>query len=603
MTRACLSFVCRNPAFHAVLAVFVGIVAGLWAVLFRHMIGLAHNVFFQGEFTTAFDDLRHAAESPWGLGIILVPVAGGLIVVWLVRTFAPEAKGHGVPEVMDAIYYQRGHIRPVVVIIKAIASSINIGSGGSVGREGPIIQMGAAFGSSISGWLGLMEWQRLGLIAAGAGAGIAATFNTPIGGILFAMELLMVEIIPRTLVPVMIATGTATFVSRFFLGDNPSFILPASVIHQNIHQNPGAWIILGLLTGLFGWFLTNCLYWMEDVFERSVKNPYVRHAVGMLVVGTVIYLMMRFTGHYYVEGVGYSTVQEILDGGLAQPTFLFLILALKVLVFTITLGSGGSGGVFSPTLYVGTALGALYAVLARNLLPGMDIDVPAAAMLGMAGMVTASTGAPVTGTAMIFEMTRDYHVMIPLIVVTSIAYGVRRLLTSETIYTRKLVRRGHHIPEARHSNLYLIQEAKEVIETPFIPIEVSLALDKVQRLLRLQCETPNILVVDHGRPIGVIPAADAKDLAIKGRPGGSLADISWKTWIGMPVRSRLYEVVAKFRSSGAKCILLAQADPPRHHEEVVAVITAEDVMATTSLPQHILMPFNAGKVEAESKTT
>ncbi|MHB1321441.1 MAG: chloride channel protein [Acidithiobacillus ferrivorans] len=176
----------------------LGIVADLGAVAFRRLIGLMHNAFFFGQISSRFDDLQHSAASFWGLGVVLVPVFGGLVVVWLVRTFAPEAKGHGVPEVMDAIYYGSGVIRPVVVLVKALASSISIGSGGSVGREGPIIQIGAAFGSSLAQWLRLQEWQRLGLIA--AGAGIAATFNTPVGGILFAIELMLVEVSAWTLV-------------------------------------------------------------------------------------------------------------------------------------------------------------------------------------------------------------------------------------------------------------------------------------------------------------------------------------------------------------------------------------------------------------------
>ena len=314
-----------NPAFHLILAFFVGIVAGLGAIAFRRLIGLMHNAFFFGQIASRFDDLQHSAASFWGLGVVLVPVL----------------------------------IRPVVVLVKAIASSISIGSGGSVGREGPIIQIGAAFGSSLAQWLRLQEWQRLGLIAAGAGAGIAATFNTPVGGILFAIELMLVEVSARTLVPVMIATGTAAFVSRLFLGNYPSFIISQHMINRTLHQSAGAYaayVLLGLLTGGAGLLFTNSLYWTEDRFEHWIKNPYARHAAGMLGVGLVIYFMITFTGHYYVEGVGYATVQDILDGVITQPVFLLLLLLLKILTFSVTLGSGGSGGVFSPALYVAAML-------------------------------------------------------------------------------------------------------------------------------------------------------------------------------------------------------------------------------------------------------
>ncbi|ACH83204.1 MULTISPECIES: chloride channel protein [Acidithiobacillus] len=585
-----------NPAFHLVLAFFVGIVAGLGAVAFRRLIGLMHNAFFFGQISSRFDDLRHSAASFWGLGVVLVPVLGGLVVVWLVRTFAPEAKGHGVPEVMDAIYYGSGVIRPVVVLVKALASSISIGSGGSVGREGPIIQIGAAFGSSLAQWLRLQEWQRLGLIAAGAGAGIAATFNTPVGGILFAIELMLVEVSARTLVPVMIATGTAAFVSRLFLGDYPSFIISQHIINRTMHQSAGAYaayVLLGLLAGGAGLLFTSSLYWTEDRFERWIKNPYARHAAGMLGVGLVIYFMITFTGHYYVEGVGYATVQDVLDGAITHPGFLLLLLLLKILTFSVTLGSGGSGGVFSPSLYVGAVLGGLYAVIANHLLPGIGISMTIAAALGMAGMVAASTGAAVTGAVMIFEMTSDYHIIIPLIIVASLAFGVRRLITRETIYTRKLIRRGHFIPEARHSNLYLMRPAGEFMETPLIRVKGSRTLADIAVLLHRGREIPHILVLEGTQPRAVLTAPRVRELLRHRQTSTPIGNFASEDWFSVPVDCQIYDLVARFRATHQECALLCRIDPPEHHEDVIAIVTIEDVLAYTSLPMRLLRPHAA----------
>ena len=206
-----------NLLIFSLIAVFVGIVTGFGAVLFRALISLVHNAMFFRTLSTSYDASIYTPASPWGVLVILVPVIGGMVVVFLVKTFAPEARGHGVPEVMDAIFYNEGRIRPVVAAVKSLASALAIGSGAAVGREGPIIQIGASLGSSLGQLIRLEAWQRITLVAAGAGAGIAATFNTPIGGVIFAIELMMPEVSTRTFLPVALATGTATFVGRHLL--------------------------------------------------------------------------------------------------------------------------------------------------------------------------------------------------------------------------------------------------------------------------------------------------------------------------------------------------------------------------------------------------
>ena len=204
----------------------VGVVGGFGAVAFRGLIAFFHNLLFQGKLSLVYDTIIHTLPSRWGPAVILVPVLGAAGVAFLVTKFAPEAKGHGVPEVMDAIYYNRGIIRPIVGVVKSLASALSIGSGGSVGREGPIIQIGSSFGSTLGQYLPMATWQRITLIGAGSGAGIAATFNTPIGGLLFAMEIMLHEISVRTMVPVAIATATATYIGRVFFGDYPAFPIP-----------------------------------------------------------------------------------------------------------------------------------------------------------------------------------------------------------------------------------------------------------------------------------------------------------------------------------------------------------------------------------------
>ena len=440
----------------SLLAVFVGLITGAGAVLFRALIGLIHNIAFLGSFAVNYDASLFTPPSPWGAFVILVPVLGGILVTFLIANFAPEARGHGVPEVMDAIYYKEGVIRPIVALIKSLASALSIGTGAAVGREGPIIQIGAALGST----------QRITLVAAGAGAGIAATFNTPIGGVMFAIELLLPELSARTFLPVALATGTATFIGRIFFGIHPAFAIPASL---STLEQPAAlpalllFALLGCLIGLAATAFIRGLSMAEDLFEH-IKSPYLRNAIGMLMLGILIYALLRAAGHYYVEGVGYSTIQAILTGGLWVPTLLALLFVAKLCATSVSLGSGASGGIFSPSLFMGATIGGAFGSLVTAVHPAEGVTAATGAIIGMAAMVGGGTGAAMTAVTMIFEMTRDYDLVMPSIVAVALAIGVRRLLSPENIYTIKLVGRGHFVPKALHANMFLVRSASEVME-------------------------------------------------------------------------------------------------------------------------------------------
>src|SRR6201996_3901941 len=232
-----------------IFALVTGLITGFGAIFFRGLIAAIHNLFFLGIFSVHYDANVFTPAGPWGALIILAPVIGGLVVTALVTNFAPEARGHGVPEVMDAIYYKEGVIRPIVAAVKSLASAFSIGSGAAVGREGPIIQIGASLGSSIGQLLRLEPWQRITLVAAGAGAGIAATFNTPIGGVMFAIELMLPEVSVDTFLPVALATGAATFIGRWALGDQPAFQVPALT---PINADASALLVLVLFAALGG---------------------------------------------------------------------------------------------------------------------------------------------------------------------------------------------------------------------------------------------------------------------------------------------------------------------------------------------------------------
>ena len=456
------------------LALLAGIVGGVGAWVFRMLIGFVHNTLFLGNPVFVYDANVHTPAGPWGIGVIAVPVFGGLVVAWLVKTFAPEARGHGVPEVMDAIYYQEGRIRPRVAIIKSVASAISIGSGAAVGREGPIIQIGSAFGSMLGQIVTMPARQRIVLIAAGSGAGIAATFNAPLGGIIFAIELLLISVSATNVLLVGIATVTATHIGRLLLGTSPSFNIP-QLASVEVHLHPaailGILVLLGIVMGLVSVLFIRGLYWAEDRFDALPGNYYSRHALGMLCVGIMMYLLMRYSGHYYVQGVGYATIVDILTGVLSDPWFLLLLFVLKLMATCLSLGSGASGGVFSPALFMGATVGAAYGQLVVQFFPELHAAIPAFAIAGMAAAIGGTTGAVLTGIVMLTEMTADQSVVLPLIVVVLTAAAVRRDIMRESIYTLKLLRRGKVVPEGLQAAITSASRVRDVMRTDVTIVE------------------------------------------------------------------------------------------------------------------------------------
>jgi CIC family chloride channel protein len=554
------------------LAGLVGVVSGIGAVVFRMLIGLFHNIFFFGAFFPTYHATLHTMKSPWGAGLILVPAAGAILVVFLVKNFAPEAKGHGVPEVMEAIYYKRSVIRPVVALIKSLASALSIGSGGSVGREGPIIQIGSSMGSSIGQVLRLPTWQRYTLVSAGAGGGIAATFNTPIGGILFAIELILPEVSARTLIPVSIATGAATFIGRHFLGDAPSFNIPSLVLPMASHTSLGQfalYIILGHFLGLASVIFIRSVYFCEDLFNRMPGNYYSRHMSAMLAVGVMMFLFMRFSGHYYIQGVGYATVQDILVSTLKHPYFLFLLLIAKLAATSLTLGSGGSGGVFSPSLFIGAAMGAGLGLLVHDWFPLMNLDVPAIGVVGMAGMVGGATGAVLTAIVMIFEMTRDYNVIIPLIITVPIAYGVRRLLLADSIYTMKLVRHGYRIPQTPQTAGLLPRTAGEIIASPFIASSPEEDVSQLLQRIGKRRRWPYVLAFQDDGGLEVLKPSRTEN--------GGIGELKKVRYIVAGTDEVLFDVLAKLEEARAEVAVITLTGELEDLDDVVGILGFEEI--------------------------
>ena len=489
------------------IALLVGVLAGGTAVLFRALVAGIHNIFFLGDFSFYYDPNLHTPESWLGPLVILSPALGGIAVALLIRSLPADRRGQGVSDIIDAIYYREGRVRTVSAFVKSLAAGIQSGSGGSVGREAAIVQIGAALASRLSRLLHIAQWQRMTLVAAGGAAGLAAAFNAPLGSIVFAIELMMPEISPRTLLPVTIATGASTFVTRFFYGLQPTFLVE-TVIATHLRIAGVVALVpfaaFGILLGFVSWSMIWLLGWSERQFARISPNPYLQHITGMLLVGLLAYALLVTTGHYYVAGPSYAALQDILRGDISTFGFFALLFAAKLVATALTLGSGGSGGVFSASLVIGAALGGVVGSAATALAPGLGLDVTDFAVVGMAGMLGGTTGAAITAIVMVFELTRDYNVIVPMILGVTLALAVRRAVLPESIYTLKLVKKGHEVPDALQANLYRIHHADKAMSTDFTIRQAGEPLDEVLAALDETGEPFYLMIADGVRLKGYL---------------------------------------------------------------------------------------------------
>ena len=520
------------------------------------------------------------APSRWGGFIILAPVIGAVFVTFLVSNFAPEAKGHGVPEVMDAIYYREGKIRPIVALVKSLASAIAIGSGSSVGREGPIIQIGSALGSTLGQIIQMPIGQRIAMVAAGAGAGIAATFNTPIGGVMFAIELMMPEVSVNTFLPVAIATGAATFVGRWFIGQQPAFAVPQL---QALTTDGNAVVLLilyaalGAVTGVAAAGFIRSLHLAEDWFDK-IPGRYTRHIFGMLLLGLLMYVLFVTLGQYYVDGVGYATIESILVGHTSTVWLLGLLFACKAIATSMSLGSGSSGGIFSPSLFMGATLGGGFAALLQATGIPIPISIPDFAMVGMGAMVGGGTGAVMTAITMTFEMTREYDIVMPMILAVATSVGVRRLLSRENIYTLKLVRRGRAIPKALHANMFLVRHAREVMDSDILVLPAERSFDDFLREHEEEGRLRHVVVIRNGQIFGVIRINTGLRRGLEStHTGVTLGDIASRDFTIVGENMIASDVIERIWRKNAFMAVVVHGHGVPREDAVVGVITREHV--------------------------
>jgi CIC family chloride channel protein len=508
------------------IAILVGLAAGLGAVAFRWLITFFQSLFFDGG-GTALGFMGHYY-------VIVLPVAGGLIVGPLVYFLAQEARGPGVAEVMAAVSVRGGRIRPRVAAVKALASSICIGSGGSVGREGPIVQIGASLGSTIGQWLRMPEDMLKTLVACGAAGGISATFNAPIAGVFFALEVILGRVVTPRFGYVVLSSVVADVVAHTFIGTSRSFSVPLySMVSA---YEIGLYAALGVVGALVALAFILVLYRAEDLFGLVKLPVYVKPALGGLVVG----LLGLYSADLF--GVGYGGIETALAGEVGLG-LLGILMVLKIVATSATLGSGGSGGVFAPSLFIGAMMGTAFGEAVNSVFPGITAPAGAYGMVGMAAVFAAAARAPVTSIIMLFEMTGDYAIILPVMTAVVISTTVARGFNQENIYTIRLLRQGIDIHREEVADVMRTITVGETMTRDFPTVPPSMSVQELLEQLNRSGHHGFPVTDAEGCLCGVVTLQDVERAPLKEEGAPTVGDIATEAAVVAFPDQSLYEVL------------------------------------------------------------
>ena len=487
------------------MALIVGVGSGLAAAAFRELIYLV-TWLFTGHQT--FGQQGHAPSAHLAfLGIffvLVVPVIAGAVYGPLIQRFAREARGHGVPEVMLSVAENGGRIRPPVTVVKALASALCIGGGGSVGREGPIVQIGSALASTLGQLVRMSEGRLRVIVACGAAGGISATFNAPIAGVFFGLELILRDFEAESFGVVVLSSFVADIIGRAAFGSHPFLTLPPFQLRSPVEYP--LYIGLGVAAAVVGVVFIRVLYGMEDVADRlwAGRPEWLRPAAGGVLLGLLLLALPE------LYGVGYPPLERAI-GGQYVVGLLLLLLVGKIVATSLTIAIGGSGGVFAPSLFMGAMLGSAYGAGVHHLLPHLTAPAGTYGLVGMGAVFAAAARAPITAVIIIFELTGDYRIILPLMFAIALAAGISSLLSRDTIYTLKLRRRGIDIMRGRGANLMQLVRVSEAMQP--LPLAVPDDMPLNEAIARLaEATTDGLPVVDgNGRYRGTIATQQVEE--------------------------------------------------------------------------------------------
>lgn len=539
-------------------ALVIGVGGGYGAVGFRRLIDLVNWI--------AVQVVGGALKAHLGAAFVIVPlVAGGAFVAWFVARFAPEAKGHGVPEVMASVALHGGIMRPRVILVKSLASAISIGVGGSCGREGPIVQIGSTIGSLVGQWLGTPAALMRTLVACGAAAGISATFNAPIGGVFFASEIILGEFAPQSFAAIVVASVAAAVIGRAYLGNRPSFDAGAFTLVSP--RELWLYALLGIICACWAAFFVRGLYWVEDRFEALRMPPAAKAAIGFGLVGII------GTGFPQVLGVGYDRMQEVFYEHVPAVHALGLSL-LKPLATWLTIGSGGSGGVFSPSLFTGAMLGDAFGRVVHDTFPAWTAPAAAYGLVAMAAVFAAAAEAPITSIVIVFEMSDNYTIILPLMVCTVLASLVGRRLVGGTVYELKLIRRGIDWARARRPGDLRRLHLSSVVRTPDPPVRIDTPIADVARAMAASDELV-VPVIDDGKLAGIVTASELAVAVATGNGARPIGTITRPAGETLPVNATLEQAAALLAEPKTPLLPVTAPDGT-----FVGIVTRRDILDT-----------------------
>ncbi len=551
-----------ETSFLLIFSIFVGLFTGFGAIVFRWLINSFKILFF-----VKSSALLHFMGTYY---VIIVPAVGGLVVGLLIYFFAREAKGHGVPEVMLAVASAGGRIRPRVAIIKALASSVCIGSGGSVGREGPIVQIGSTLGSILGQLFKLSEERIIILVACGAAGGIAATFNAPLAGIFFALEVILGEYGLKYFSSVVLSSVTATIISRTFLGDYPAFMVPPYTL-LSVWEIP-LYFFFGFIAAFAALIYIKSVYKCEDIFNAWEIPEYIKPAVGGLGIGLI--------GLYFPQifGVGYETIELALYGKIAFGLVSALVL-IKILATSVTLGSGGSGGVFAPALFIGAMLGESYGKLTQFLVPSIAIPSGACALVGMGAVFSGASHAPISAILIMFEMTGNYLIILPLMITCITSTVVVRRFSKESIYTLKLARRGINLNELRRTDLMSSITVSEAMVKQVITLDETITVKDAEMNIRSDASYRHrgFPVLSHnGNLAGIVTRKDIIEALTSGKKDMPIKEIMTRDIATCYPNDTLETALRKLGENNVGRIPVVEREKQQH---LVGLITRENIIS------------------------
>jgi len=548
------------------LAVLVAAGAGIVARALTGLIGLVTNLSFYGRWST---DFSSPADNHLGAWVIAIPVLGGIIVGFMARYGSAAIRGHGIPEAMEQVLLNRSRIPARLTLLKPISAAFAIGTGGPFGAEGPIIATGGALGSLLGQVLKTTAAERKTLLSAGAAAGMAATFGSPVSAVLLAVELLLFELRPRSLIPVALAAATATGVRIAFVGSAPAFAMPN--LGQPHASTLVTYIVLGALVGVVSLWVTHAVYAVEDAFEHLPIHWMWWPALGAVAVGICGYFVPR------TLGVGYDNIDSILSSDLTIRAIAILCV-VKFISWCISLGSGTSGGTLAPLFTIGGGLGASLGAVALRVFPHLGIDVRVAALVGMAAMFTGASRALLASVVFAFETTRQPMGLLPLLGGCSAAFLISCLFMRNTIMTEKIARRGVRVPGEYAADFLDQIQAGAAAARPVVSLRADQTLDEVRAFVQSRekgSSHQGFPVLDaRGLLVGVVTRRDILDPQT---PGTRLVrDLIRRTAAVVFEDSTLREAADHMVREGVGRLPVVSRDEPR---KVMGMLTRSDLLA------------------------